>query len=315
MGDVARAAPILLHYRPWKGVFRGSSAAVWPIARTALVMLFRRRLFWGLYGLSMMVFLLFFFGQYLLAWIQTQTGEDRVFIGGVPVKPQELIQLLGSTLKVDGSGETYRNYFWYQGYMVMVVLALAGSILIGNDLRYGSLGFYLSKPLAPWHYLLGKGLAVATFINLMTTLPAIALFVQYGLIYSYSHFIDNFHLLIGVLLYGAVVSVSLTTVLMATAVWLRKTVPLIMAWTALFLLCRLLAQALVDGLHFDARWRLIDLWNSTYVVGSACLRMGPETLSPWPQPTWYEAALVLAGVSLGCLTFLVLRLRAVEVVR
>jgi ABC-type transport system involved in multi-copper enzyme maturation permease subunit len=317
MGDSRSraAAPDLLHYRPWTGTFRAPVRSVWPIARTALLMLFRRRLFWVLYALSMMLFLLFFFGQYLLAWLQTQMGEDRVHLAGLLVKPQDLVQIIAGTLKIDGSGETYRNYFWYQGYMVMIVLALAGSILIGNDLRFGSLPFYLSKPLSRWHYLLGKGLAVAVFINLMTTIPALILFVQYGLVYSYEHFWVNRHLVAGILGYGAVLTVSLTLILLATALWLRRTVPLIMTWTALFVLCRLLSSALVDGLHFDPRWRLIDLWNSLYLVGSVCLQMGPETLNPLAQPEWYEAALVLVGASLLCLSYLILRLRAVEIVR
>ena len=94
--------------------------------------------------------------------------------------------------------------------MVMIVLALAGSVLIGNDFRYGSLPFYLSKPLSRRHYLLGKGLAVAVFINLLTTLPALALFVEYGLIYSWDHLIRNSYLVVGILAYGAVLTVSLT---------------------------------------------------------------------------------------------------------
>ena len=51
----------------------------------------------------------------------------------------------------------------------MIVLALAGAVLVGNDFRFGSLPFYLSKPLGRWHYVLGKCLAVAVFVNLMTT--------------------------------------------------------------------------------------------------------------------------------------------------
>ena len=75
------AAPELLHYRPWKGTFRPPIASVWPIVRTGLLMLLRRRLFWGLYALSMMIFLMYFFGQYLLAWFQTQAGESRIVVG------------------------------------------------------------------------------------------------------------------------------------------------------------------------------------------------------------------------------------------
>src|SRR5688500_11482596 len=71
---VGRAAPVLLHYRPWDGPLAPPAWAVWPVARTALWMMFRRKLFWGLYALGMMVFLLFFFGQYLVAFSQTVTA-------------------------------------------------------------------------------------------------------------------------------------------------------------------------------------------------------------------------------------------------
>jgi hypothetical protein len=193
----------------------------------------------------------------------------------------------------------------------MIVLALAGAVLIGNDLRFGTLPFYLSKPMSRWHYLLGKALAVAVFINLMTTAPAMALFVQYGLLESWDYFVESRRLFFGILGYGAVLSVCLCLILLATATWLRKTVPLVMTWTTLFFFCRLLANALVDGLHFDPRWRLLDLWNNTGLVGGACLGF---TELP-NQPPWTRAALVLGGVSAACLAYLVTRLRAVEIVR
>ena len=85
-----------------------------------------------------------------------------------------------------------------------------------------------------------------------------------------------------------------------------------MAWTTLFFFCRLLANTLVEGLRLDPRWRLLDLWNDTYLVGCACLRANRAVAF---QPAWQEAAGVLGGVSLLCLAYLVVRLRAVEVVR
>jgi ABC-type transport system involved in multi-copper enzyme maturation permease subunit len=315
MGDsLSRgAAPDLLHYRPWRGQYRGPNASVWPIARTSLAMIFRRRLFWGLYVLGMLIFLLFFFGQYLLAWAQTQTAEADVRVGNFGrANPQDLIRILRDMLKLNGNAETYRNFIAYQGHIVMIVLALAGAVLIGNDIRFGTLPFYLSKPLSRWHYLIGKGLAVAVFINLMTTLPAEALFIQYGLLESWDYFFDSSRLFLGILGYGLVQTVTLSLILLATATWLRKTVPLIMTWTTLFFFCRLLANALVDGLHFDPRWRLIDLWNDTGLIGSACL--GFQEL-PSNQPAWTLAALVLLGVNAACLIYLVTRLQAVEVVR
>ncbi len=304
----------LLHYRPWRGEFRGTGLSIWPIARISLWMIFRRKLFWVLYGLGLTIFLMFFFGQYLLSWAETQTLEQSVRVGMLRTEPSRIIHVLRDVLQLNGTGYTYRNFFWYQGYMVMIVLALAGSILVGNDFHFGSLPFYLAKPLGRWHYLLGKCLAVAVFVNLMTTVPALVLFVQYGLLDTWPA--DGLRLCLGILLYGLMLTASLSLILVAAASCLRRTVPMIMAWSTLFLFFRLLAVSLVDGLHYDLHWRLIDLWNDTYIVGNACLGLAHNTLgSNSTQPAVWEAGLVLGALSLICLIYLNLRIRAVEIVR
>lgn len=300
----------LLHYRPWRGTFRAPSASAWPIARVCLAIMFRRKLFWGLYALGLSIFLLYFFGQFLLAWAADQMGESNVPVMGLRVTPTQLIDIFRKSLKLDGSGETYANYFWFQGYMVMIVLALAGSILMGNDIHYGTMPFYLSKPLSRWHYLLGKCLAVGVFVNLMTTLPALVLFVQWGLLDSW-----NFEFLPGILVYGLVLTVLLSLMLTATAAWLRRTVPMLMAWATAFMFFRLLAVAMVEQLKFDRHWRLIDLWNDAYLVGYYCLGNDPGRLYSSAQPEIYLAAVVLSGVSVGCLLYLIQRIRGVEIVK
>jgi hypothetical protein len=325
----------LLNYRAWSGAFRPPAWSVWPIARTALWMIFRRKLFWILYGLGLMIFMLFFFGQYLLALAETQAdqmglpaaGPDssgqvrqmaredvRRLVRVLRENPRLLGDLLRNSLKLNGSGEMYRNFFWYQGYIIMVVLALAGSILVGNDIHHGSLPFYLSKPLSGRHYLLGKGLAVAVFVNLVTTLPALCLFVQYGMLYSWDYLADNLTLAAGIVGYGLLLSVSFSLLLLAVAVWVRRTVPMILVWTTVFFFCRQLTGALVDRLHYDPRWRLLDLWNDTYLVGNVLLGIDPKDIRP-AQPAWYEGALVLGGVCALCLTYLIRRIRAVEIVK
>ncbi|MBI1915526.1 MAG: hypothetical protein HYS12_12445 [Planctomycetes bacterium] len=301
----------LLHYRPWRGQFHSPAWSVWPVARLSLAMVFRRKLFWVLYGLALFIFLLFFFGQYLLFFAETQT-EARVNFGGVSVPTRSLISLFRQVLKLNATAQMYLNLFWYQGYMVMVVLALAGAVLVGNDIRFGSLPFYLSKPMSARHYLFGKCLAIMVFVNLMTTLPALCLFVQYGLLSSYDYFTESGHLLGGILAYGLILSSFLALALLSTAVAVRRTVPLIMTWTTLFFFFRRLAEALVDRLYYDPRWRLIDLWNDLYLVGSACMGMDVDSLQR--QPTLTETMLVLLAVSVLCLTYLIRRIRAVEVV-
>src|SRR5262249_47765012 len=148
----------------------------------------------------------------------------------------------------------------------------------------------------------------------MTTLPALVLYVQYGLLDSWLYFIENTQLLVGIIGYGAVLTVTLSLFLVATATWLRRTVPMIMTWATLFFFFPLLGRAVVNGFHYDARWQLIDLWNNAYLIGSAMLGLGADTIR-LPHPPVTEAALVLGALSFLCLIYLNLRIRAVEIVR
>jgi ABC-2 type transport system permease protein len=301
----------LLHYRPWRGAFLPPALSPWPIARIALGMMFRRKLFWVLYAFGLLTFLVFFFGQYLLAWADAQASGEYVMVGPARVKADMLTGLLRNVLRLDGKPDSYRNFFSYQGYMVMIVLALAGTLLVGNDFQFGSLTFYLSKPLSPWHYLIGKCLAVGVFVNLVTTIPALVLFFQFRALYDWGNLADELQLLLGIIAYGLMLTVFLSLMLVATASWLRQTVPLIMAWTTMFLFLRLLTASLVGALGWNVNWRLLDLWNDTHVVGCALLgaTVGGD------QPSWEMAALVLVLGSALCVSYLSLRVRAVEVVR
>jgi hypothetical protein len=164
-------------------------------------------------------------------------------------------------------------------------------------------------------------------VNLMTTLPALVLFVQHGL-GEWDYFVDpdyfvklgdhgpaSWHLLAGLAGFGLVLTVCLSIMLVAAAAWMRRTVPLIMVWCTFFLFFRLLAGILVDGLQLSPRWRLIDIWNDLCLVGFACLGYDKPDIRPATQPSFLEAGLVLAGVCLVCLSYLNLRTRAVEVVK
>jgi ABC-2 type transport system permease protein len=303
----------LLSYRAYRGALGGPLGGAWAIARCGLWTILRRKLFWGLYTFAVLIFLFFFFGQYLMSWVGTQIGQEPIYLNQstrIQIKPAELLDYLQRQLKLNGTGETFRNVIWYEGYLVMTVLALAGSILVGNDFRYGSLPFYLSKPLGRWHYVLGKCLAAAVFVNVLTTLFALLLWVEFGLLDSWSYFWDTLHLVPGILGYGAVLTVLLSLLLVATASWLRKTVPMIMVWTALFVFARGIGEVL-SRIGGDAvRWKLIDLWTDAYVVGNWCMGLPHDAGQPSPP----EAALVLAAVVLACLTYLNRRIRAVEVV-
>jgi ABC-type transport system involved in multi-copper enzyme maturation permease subunit len=304
----------LLHYRPWRGELRRPLWSVLPVARAAVEMVLRRKLFWGLYALSLLTFFLFFFGQYLLSWAETQLSDQPMTFGLVRYSPKQLIDVFSQGMHLTGKPEMFRNFFWYQGYMITVLLAMAGTVLVGNDFQYNSLVFYLSKPLAPRHYLLGKCLAVGVIVNMMTTLPALVLYFQSRILNGFGDLGEDAALLAGIFGYGLLLTVFFSLMLVATASWLRRTVPLIMVWTTLFLFFRLLCVGLVDGLGYNQAWRLLDLWNDTFLLGNLCLGLDPNNL-PGMQPAWPWAAIVLGALSILCLIYLIRRTRAVEIVR
>lgn len=307
-------AETLLRYRPWRGTPRGPASATLALARASLTLLVRRRLFWGLFALGLLVFFFFFYAQYLVVWLNAQLTTETVRFAGIPVAAGDLGKFL-KRLSLDGSDHTFGNFVWFEGYVLVIVLALAGSVLVGNDFAHGSLAFYLAKPIGRWHYVAGKGLAVGAVVSLYTTLPAALLWVEAGLLYDWqTYYWDNLHLLLGAVGYGLVLTVCLGLLVLASAVAVRRTVPLVMIWMGVFGLLRLIAAWLVDGLRADPRWRLVDLWNDLYLCGLWCLQADPATVRPSPQPAYWEAAVAVGGVCVACVLYLRRRVQAVEIV-
>jgi ABC-type transport system involved in multi-copper enzyme maturation permease subunit len=303
----------LLRYRPWRGALHGPLRASVALGRASLKLLLRRRLMWGLFALALLVFFFFFYAQYLMVWIDTQLASDTVRFANIPVNVGNVSRFL-ARLSLNGTDHTFGNFIWFQGYVLVIVLALAGSVLVGNDFAYGSLPFYLAKPIGRWHYVLGKCLAVGTLINLLTTAPAVLLWCEAGLLNDWrTYYFNNLDLLAGILGYGLVLTVTLSLLVLATGVWLRRTVPLVMVWMGLFALPPMLAGWLVSATK-DERWRLIDLWNDLYLCGLSCLGADHATVRPLPQPEYWQAWAAVAVVAGACVAYLRRRVQAVDVV-
>ncbi len=299
----------LLSYRPWRGRLGGPWRGTLAVARLGLAGLVRRKLVWVLYVFSLLIFFSFFFGQYLLVWAGSQVGEQNVRMGGfMRVAPKDLVKNLRDDLKLNGSGETFRNLFWYEGSILVVTLALVGAQLIGNDFRHRSLPFYLSKPLSGRHYVTGKCLAVAAVVAAMTMLPALLLYVEYGLLDSWEYFWEARRSLFGILGYGLLLCGMMSLLLVAVTSWVQKTVPLVMVWSGLFVMAPAVGQSLASFTS-RPRYRLIDLWDCAYIVGNAMLGTKVDN-----QPPAWAAATVIAIVCTMCVAMLYTRIRAVEVV-
>ena len=163
--------------------------------------------------------------------------------------------------------------------MVMIVLALAGSVLVGNDFRYGSLPFYLSKPLSPLALPARQGpgrrrlrqpdddAAGPGAVRRSTACST-----------RWDYFVEQrLDLLLGILGYGLVLTVLPEPAAAGDggagcggrcrSSWRgRRCSSSAGCWPAPWW----------TACTTTPRWRLIDLWNDMYLVGSACLRMDPD---------------------------------------
>lgn len=306
----------VLSYRSYRGIHHGPWRSSLAITRSDLAMLFGKWLFWILILLGLIVFFLYFFCQYILVWAANQDSGQVMPAGPFGrVQIKDLVEALRGFLKMDGSPETFRNFLQTQGSIVMVIFALAGAQLIGNDFRFRSFPFYFSKPIRYPHYLFAKGLSAAILLNLLTTIPALILFFESYALGDWQWSVGKLRLLGGILGYGVVLTLGLVPLFLAVSSGLTRTIPIAMFWIFVFIFLRGVAVTLVERLRLSNFFKLIDLWNDLTMVGNRLIGAPTEaTQIPFQPPVW-SAVLTLTLLGVFCLFYLRIRLGRVEVVR
>ena len=293
-----------LGYRPWKGQVHGPLLRFWPIARSSLSLILARKIFWIFLLLSLFSFLFHSAIIYFIAQIEGEVG-------------QKIPPAIGKNFTFVGTGQAYENFISLQGTVVMMLLALAGELLVGGDFRSGALPFYLSKPIGRAEYFLGKFTAAFSLTALITLVPAVVLFIEFGAFSeSFAYYRDNLRILRAIVLHGLLMSVVPAILLLGIAALLRRMVAIILAWGGIFIFL----PAMVDSiLHIQARgggadpwaWRLLNIWADLRWISNVLFGIQDDVYGErWP---W--AALVL---SVACgLSILVFwrKVSAVEVVR
>jgi len=288
----------LAGYRGWKGNLRAPWMACWPIMRTGLWVVLRRKLFWPLLALGLVNFLFAFAVVYIKAQLTAQ---------GMPVGR------FFDQIMLTGSGKAYLDFMFAQSLATMLLLAFAGSMLIGADYRQSGLTFYLSRRIGKRHYIAGKIMAIGGVVALITAVPALVLFIEYGIFSnSLSYFFENRRILLGILGYGGIMAITFSLVLAAIASWVPRTVPLVMTWACIFVLLPAVGEGL-EQMRDNPLWALIDLPRDLYVIGEKCFgSLEPDN----DDVRLAEAALwFVPAVCVVSLLMLMRRVRAVDVVK
>jgi ABC-2 type transport system permease protein len=289
------------HYHGWHGRLRSPWFGSLALVRLALVQVFRRKLYW--------LVLLIGLGQFLQFSVVIYSVNQMLL---PPQAQEKLLENFGFSAAGDEQKETgYTLFMERQSLVVMILLAFSGSLLVGADFRQKSLAFYLSRRIDRRHYIIGKLLAVAALVSLLTAVPALLLFLEYGMFTgSFDYWRSNGQAIGAICIYGAVLGSVLSVLLVTISAYLEKLVPIAITWSTLFILLDLLSSGLVEATD-EPRWRLFDLWHDMHEVG----RLGFDTLKPEEREIAWWSLGVLSGLCAVCLLALVRRVRAVDVVQ
>ncbi len=124
-----------------------------------------------------------------------KSGPNRIAVAAL-LKQQfkripQVNQLADNLLEGDESSSRNRVWCWLmmsffrypQGLMILFLVGAITPSLISRDIRSRAFLLYFSRPISKTEYILGKFFIPATFIALVTTLPAIGLYL-FGVLMS-----------------------------------------------------------------------------------------------------------------------------------
>jgi len=282
-------------YLHWQGRPSTTQKPWRAISRFGIRLAFRRKFFKLTLGLSLLPALVFSVGVYLAETIQ----NFQVLMGG----RRQLLSVDAAFFRT-----YYTSDFLY--FMILMMMILAGSGLIADDLKSGSLQLYFARPLRKRDYMLGK-LGVTGFFVLLVTLAPGNVFMVLKIIISggFSLFTRFPWLPFSVLLYSIFLAglFSLATLFVSALSKNRR-----FAGILLFVIYfgSDVAYAVCHEIFRAPQLGWLSIRANLQQVGAALFGAAPPLDAPWAV-----SALILAGLA-GLAVFLLFkRIRSVEVIR
>lgn len=155
-------------YARWEGRRATRKLPWWPITRTGIKLAFSKKRFKAFFAFAFLPAVFTLGGIY----ISERLEDFRTYLRGadrfLEVNPGYFMQYF-----------TNGSLFLF----IIVIMALAGSGLVADDLKNNALQLYFARPIRKRDYLLGKMSVLVFFITLLTFLPGLV-FLIFKLIFS-----------------------------------------------------------------------------------------------------------------------------------
>jgi hypothetical protein len=289
------------HYHGWHGKLQSPWWACLAIVRVALMQVFRNKAYWLVLGLGTLRFMAFWSIIYAVTQLNLPNDTRRFFL-----------RQFGFSADADANQDNgYINFIQGQSVIVMILLAFSGSLLVGSDFRLKTLPFYLARRIDKRHYIIGKLLAVSAVVSVLTIVPALLLFLEYGMFTaSTAYWVDNWRIAVSVLAFGLVICTVNSIMLVTISAYLQRIVPITIAWASIFLLLGRVGDFLFRETQAEY-WRLLDPWRDMRLVGQLCFGSFRREIDQ--ELAWWALG-ILGTICTVALVALVHRVRAVDIV-
>ena len=198
--------------------------------------------------------------------------------------------------RMTGEWQLWRTHWHLQAFAAMVISYLAGRHGIAADGRSGALWLYLSRPLRPAGYLLGKWLAIFLPAMAVLWIPQ-QLLATFRLAVGHGYPAGRWALDSLALMASTAAATSvLSVVMLGMASLFANPRAVGLGWVVLVIGLPSLAQGLAQGLSNDA-WLLVSFFQASEELAATLL--GTGTL-PAIEPAasvvgWTAAGLAVAG--------------------
>ncbi|MGC8643596.1 MAG: ABC transporter permease [Isosphaeraceae bacterium] len=273
-------------YQHWKGSLKGHAWRWVAITRQGARAQFKNRWVWALFVISCIPALVL--SAFLVLWglFEQKSTLLTPFLF--------LIQGLPDELRAGPRG--FRATFWslafdlflgVQIYMSMVLVLLVGPELISQDLRFNAMPLYFSRPVRRLDYFAGKLGIIAAYLSAVTVVPVLLAYVL-GVAFSLDPLVirDTWRVLVGSLLFSAIVVLSAGTLILAVSSLSRNSRYVAALWIGIWILSETSAGVLYGTIHREwcpllsytanlgrMRQTLLDAENSRHKV-TALLQAG-----------------------------------------
>jgi ABC-2 type transport system permease protein len=220
----------------------------------------------------------------------------------------------------------FNTFLQIQTFFSMILVVIVGPDLISQDLRFGALPLYFSRPLRRLDYFLGKLGVIGFYLLAVTVLPIVLAYVLgVGFSLDFEVLGETAQLLGASLAWALLVVVSAGTLMLAISSLARNSRLVGGAWVCIWLVSSVAAGALtaivrenwcplisyVANLH-RVREALLDTAAARETLLSVFSMFRFSARNAAPESPWQWSALVLAGLFGLSLCILSMRVRSLD---